>query len=110
MTTPRAANTQHVPTPIDCETAVRRLWDYLDNQLSPASFAEVESHLATCMLCAPHFVFAQSMKRVLAESQSRRNTADPIGGEDRLRDRVRRALWAERWNIPESDGDGGRDT
>ena len=78
-----------VPSPIDCATAVRRLWDYLDGRLSAMAQDEVEAHLATCERCPPHFMFAQRMQRSLAA------TAVPaISDEEeaRLRERVRRAL------------------
>lgn len=72
---------------IDCETAVRRLWDYLDGQLPPQSRDEVEAHLATCVLCPPHFAFARSMQRALAKS------APAVAAEEQpLTDRVRAAL------------------
>jgi anti-sigma factor RsiW len=72
---------------IDCETAVRRLWDFLDGRLPSPSRDEVEAHLATCELCPPHFVFARSMQRVLAES-----VPTPAAEEQRLAERVRAAL------------------
>lgn len=77
------------PTAIDCLTAVRRLWDYLDGRLSVVAHDEVEAHLATCEKCPPHFVFAQRMQQSLAGS-----TAGEISSEDesRLRDRVCGAL------------------
>jgi anti-sigma factor RsiW len=74
--------------PIDCETAVMRLWDFLDGRLPSIARAEVEAHLATCALCPPHFAFARSMQRALANS-----TLVPGDDEDaRLVERVRNAL------------------
>ncbi len=77
------------PAPIDCETAVRRLWDYLDGRLSIMAREEVELHLATCELCPSHFAFARTMRAGLAAS-----TPSALSGaeETRLRDRVRSAL------------------
>lgn len=77
------------PNAIDCTTAVRRLWDYLDGYLSSVAKDEVEAHLATCELCAPHFEFAERMKQSLAKT-----APAAISSEDeaRLRDRVRGAL------------------
>ena len=54
-----------VPAPIECETAVRRLWDYVDGRLPPPTRDEVRAHLATCVLCAPRFTFARAMKEAL---------------------------------------------
>jgi anti-sigma factor RsiW len=74
--------------PIDCEVAVRRLWDYLDGRLPEMARAEVEAHLASCASCPPHFAFARTIQRALASS------APPVvqTEEDRLRERVRAAL------------------
>lgn len=54
------------PAPIECETAVRRLWDYVDGMLPVVALDEVRAHLATCALCAPRFEFARAMKDSLA--------------------------------------------
>lgn len=77
------------PSAIDCATAVRRLWDYLDGRLSDVAREEVEGHLATCALCPPHFVFAERMKASLAGAAM---PAISNEEETRLRDRVRGAL------------------
>ncbi|HMA00953.1 MAG TPA: anti-sigma factor [Gemmatimonadaceae bacterium] len=76
------------PPPIDCETAVRRLWDYLDGRLPAMSHREVEAHLASCELCPPHFAFAAEMRKALATSSQSLSSGD----EARLRLRVRGAL------------------
>lgn len=77
------------PGPIDCETAVQRLWDYLDGRLPPVAHDEVEAHLAVCAACPPHFAFARAMQRALASSAAPPAADD---AEARLRARVRRAL------------------
>ena len=77
------------PTAIDCVTAVRRLWDYLDGRLTVVAHDEVEAHLATCEKCPPHFVFADRMKHSLAGSGAPETSSED---ETRLRDRVRGAL------------------
>jgi len=77
------------PTTIDCVTAVRRLWDYLDGRLSVVAREEVEAHLAICEKCPPHFMFAERMKRTLAESGAVEMSTDEV---TRLRGRVRGAL------------------
>lgn len=97
------ATPEHAPRgPIDCETAVRRLWDYLDDRLPAMAHDLVEAHLASCELCPPHFEFAGEMRKALAASLR------PISNDDeaRLRVRVRSAL--ERVAASEaSDEDGG---
>ena len=77
------------PAPIDCKTAVLRLWDYLDGRLPDMAREEVEAHLATCAVCPPHFTFAREMQRALARSAPPRIPADE---EARLHEQVRSAL------------------
>jgi anti-sigma factor (TIGR02949 family) len=77
------------PGGIDCATAVRRLWDYLDGELDDARMAEVDAHLDACRRCPPHFAFARTFLDALAAG--RREHAPPVA----LRDRVVAALVAE---------------
>jgi len=87
MTHSHQHDTGH-PAHIDCETTIRRLWDYLDGRLPEMARAEVEEHLATCAYCPPHFVFARTMQGALAASAPPATDSE----EDRLRERVRAAL------------------
>ena len=81
-----------VRTAIDCETTVRRLWDYIDKGLASLSHAEVETHLATCALCARRFAFANIMKDELAKlgNASLRNIDETARAE--LSSRIRASL------------------
>ena len=88
MTTSDTSAVAAHPGPIDCATAVRRLWDFLDGRLTAVAHDEVEAHLATCALCPPHFAFARAIRASLAVSALPGEDAD----ETRLRLRVRGAL------------------
>ncbi|HYW51432.1 MAG TPA: zf-HC2 domain-containing protein, partial [Gemmatimonadaceae bacterium] len=74
---------------IDCETAVRRLWDYLDGGLIAPARSEVEAHIATCAKCAPHFTFAAATLTALASARPAALTKD---ADAALRARVRTVL------------------
>ncbi len=74
--------------PIDCVTAVRRLWDYLDRRLTAPRAEEVEAHLAVCEQCPPHFLFARELQSALAGSTP---PSDSVN-DDRLRARIALAL------------------
>ena len=50
---------RELPARIECETAARALYDYLDGRLRPATMEVVHEHLATCRTCASHFDFAR---------------------------------------------------
>lgn len=85
----QSATSAHAPRgPVDCESVVRRLWDYLDGRLTAMTHDEVEAHLASCERCPPHFTFASDMRKALAASPV------PVSSdeESRLRARVRNAL------------------
>lgn len=41
----------------DCEEAMRRLWDFLDDELDPVREAEMRAHLAACGQCSGHADF-----------------------------------------------------
>ncbi len=47
---------------IDCEEALRRLFEYLDRELDAARHAEVEQHLHTCRACYSRAEFERRLK------------------------------------------------
>jgi len=55
---------------IPCSQAVRELWDYLDQRLSPEEQADVERHLAFCRRCCGEMEFAKELQRFLASHGS----------------------------------------
>jgi predicted anti-sigma-YlaC factor YlaD len=81
--------------PIDCETAMRRLWDYLDERLANISRAEVDAHLSACEACRSHVTFAASMRAALAASSATQSTEELSGLKARMRATIRDALAAD---------------
>jgi anti-sigma factor (TIGR02949 family) len=63
---------------IDCDTAVRRLWDFLDHELDAVRFAEVEQHVATCHECAAHVDFSQQFLAAVAAHWQEAPTAEAL--------------------------------
>lgn len=57
--------TERVHRLIPCAEAVRRLWDYLDKELSPEDSAAVEEHLAFCQRCCGELEFAKELRAFL---------------------------------------------
>jgi hypothetical protein len=51
--------------PIDCETAMRRLWDFLDEELASDCYEEVAAHVASCEGCASHVAFARTFLAIV---------------------------------------------
>jgi mycothiol system anti-sigma-R factor len=54
---------------IPCSEAVRQLWHYLDNALSPEDQAKVDGHLAFCRRCCGELEFAKELQAFLASHE-----------------------------------------
>ncbi len=50
---------------IPCSEAVRQLWDYLDNAISPEDHEKVEKHLSFCRKCCGELEFAKELREFL---------------------------------------------
>ena len=69
---------QDIPA-LDCEQTVRRLWDYLDQQLPALDMQAVEKHLAECKAkCPSHFAFERAFLDVVRTSRSTALTTDVL--------------------------------
>lgn len=79
-----APDTQHGM--IDCESAMRQLWDFLDGQLTPERMEQVRAHIDMCQRCYPQYEFERTFLETIAAR--RRTHSDPA----RLRARVLTAL------------------
>jgi mycothiol system anti-sigma-R factor len=51
---------------IPCSEAVRKLWDYLDDAVSPEDHERVEKHLSFCRTCCGELEFAKELRAFLA--------------------------------------------
>lgn len=63
---------------IDCEAAMRRLWDYLDDELDAVRFTEMEAHLATCAGCTSHVTFARAFLAAVRSAAQDEVTEDAV--------------------------------
>jgi anti-sigma factor (TIGR02949 family) len=61
---------------IDCTTAVRQLWDFVEHTVSEESAAEIEEHLAFCRRCCGEVEFAEELRDLLKTSSGPRIPAD----------------------------------
>ena len=75
----------HAPM-LDCESVMRRLWDYLDGELTPERMSQIREHIAMCKRCYPQYEFERSFLGALAAR--RRQHSDP----ERLRTQLMVAL------------------
>lgn len=53
---------------ISCSEAVRRLWEYLDQELEERGRQGVEEHLAFCRRCCGEAEFAVELRGLLASA------------------------------------------
>jgi mycothiol system anti-sigma-R factor len=53
--------------PIDCEEALRRLFEYLDAELNGEPQREIEQHLERCRSCFSRVEFEKQLKVYTAE-------------------------------------------
>jgi len=58
---------------IDCEEAIKRLMDYIDDYLKTNRKTELEKHLASCRSCMDRYEF---QKRIKTKISSLVNTSD----------------------------------
>ncbi len=77
---------QAEPVVFDCREAVRRLWDFLDRELSDVEARAVDAHLEECDQCSGHFTFERAFLAAVRSAREER-VASPA-----LRNRVREIL------------------
>lgn len=71
---------------LDCESVMRQLWDYLDQQLTPDTMQAIHMHLDHCQRCRPQAEFRRAFERAVAGAR------EEAGDTDALRERIRLAL------------------
>lgn len=76
--------------PIDCETAMRHLWAYLDDALTVTDTEAVRAHVETCVRCQPHVAFETRLLHDLA-ALSVEEPTHAASVRERLLERLRAA-------------------
>ena len=56
---------------IDCEEAIKRLMDYIDDYLKTNRKAELEKHLASCRSCMDRYEFQKKIKTKISSLDNR---------------------------------------
>lgn len=64
------------PRSLDCREAIERLYEFLDQELTPEVRAAVEHHLRMCAGCFRHFEFERAFLQFL-EARARGRGAGP---------------------------------
>ncbi len=77
------------PQELDCRTAMRQLYDFLDGELSEHVAAQIRDHLARCQPCFAHTSFERDLLTAIGKGwQNVSASAD-------LRQRILRELRAD---------------
>ncbi len=84
------------PKPINCEEAIKHLFEYLDREMEGELQQQMQQHMASCRSCFSRLEFEQTLKAHI------RNTATAHAPES-LRNRVSKLL-----NEFEKKSRGGR--
>lgn len=66
---------------IDCRSAVRQLWDYLDEELDDQRMVEVRQHLLSCKECLPHAEFGRRFIQALSRARERHVMPPAVRGQ-----------------------------
>lgn len=53
---------------IDCQTAIENLYRFLDRDLAPDEYEEIQHHLEKCPPCAEYFRFEEGVLRLVGDS------------------------------------------
>jgi predicted anti-sigma-YlaC factor YlaD len=56
---------------ISCEDAVRQLWGYLSEEVTPANGVQIAEHLEVCRRCCGELDFLGELRRFVATAQTR---------------------------------------
>lgn len=77
--------------PISCQEALKRLYEYLDGELTPDTADEVQRHIEVCDACYPDVQFTTEFRDALHRAA---HGQPPV--PDSLRKKVGQLLEAER--------------
>ena len=75
--------------PIDCESAMRQLFDFLDEELTDERMSDVREHLMSCSRCLPHHDFERAFLQALASTRVEHVAPSELRG--RVLDSLRKA-------------------
>ncbi|HET9730588.1 MAG TPA: mycothiol system anti-sigma-R factor [Acidimicrobiia bacterium] len=73
---------------MDCDDAIRRVYEYLDGEMTMWRRRAIAHHLDECPPCAQGFVFEVELRRVVVSK-----CTEPV--PDELRERIARSLGIE---------------
>jgi len=73
-----ASTTAGRPEMLDCGTAMRMLWDFLDGHLAKADDAAVRAHMDRCSHCFPHAQFGELVLKAVAAQRTEPESSNSV--------------------------------
>lgn len=74
---------------LECKHVWEHISEYLDQQLDPKLFADIEKHLENCEVCS---AILDSTRNILVLTADNRTFELPVGYSERLHERLEKAM------------------
>ena len=87
MSAPVRGQLEDLGLSANCVEVLRHLWDYLDDQLTPAGAARLKEHIDGCAQCRKYEVFQESF--LAAVSRIRADLGAPESLREKLAERLK---------------------
>ena len=87
MTAPTRSRLEELGLSAACAEVLRHLWDYLDDQMTPAGAERLRVHIAGCATCREYEVFQECF--LAAVSRIRADLGAPASLRERLAEGLR---------------------
>jgi anti-sigma factor (TIGR02949 family) len=86
MSAPAREQLHELGLSANCVEVLRHLWDYLDDQLTPAGAERLRVHIATCEQCREYEVFQECFLAAVSKIRA------DLGAPESLRERLAEGL------------------
>ncbi len=86
MSAPARTQLEELGLSSNCVEVLRHLWDYLDDQMTPAGAERLRAHIASCSTCREYEVFQECFLAAVAKIRAE------LGAPESLRDRLAERL------------------
>ena len=83
---PTRAQLEDLGLSANCVEVLRHLWDYLDDQLTPAGAERLRAHIASCTQCREYEVFQECFLSAVSKLRAE------LGAPETLRERLAERL------------------
>lgn len=86
MSAPAPGQLEELGLSSNCADVLRHLWDYLDDQMTPAGAERLRTHIANCSTCRGYEVFQEGFLESLSKIRAH------LGAPESLREKLAERL------------------